>query len=132
MPVCACPHCKTQLWVQDNQLNVAQGFVMCSKCEGLFQAKNHVRDTPENMRPGQLPNAVTDVKLVHNLGPQVRTRKVISKNEIADLLDNFIPADKSEPAPVKAKAAAGFNWTMASLVALTVLIMQLFYLILLQ
>ncbi len=50
MPVCACPHCKTQLWVNDAQLNIAQGFVVCSQCEGLFQARDPVRRAVD--RPG--------------------------------------------------------------------------------
>lgn len=131
MPVSICPHCQTQLWVKDAQLNVAQGFVVCSRCEGLFQARSHLSEMPKNVKPGQLPNAVTDAKLVHNIGPQVRSRKTLSKSEIADLLDDMLPADaKSKTAPAAAKP--GFNWTLASLVALTVLIMQLFYLILLR
>lgn len=133
MPVSVCPHCKTQLWVKDSQLNIAQGFVACSKCEGLFQAKDHLRGTPENIQPGQLPPAVSDTKLIHRLGTRVRGRKTLSKQEIADLLDNVLPAD----AKAKAAAATGqpkpaTNWTLATLVALTVLIMQLFYLMLLR
>ncbi len=130
MPVCACPHCKTQLWVKDAQLNIAQGFVVCSQCEGLFQARDHTRPTPPKLQAGQLPEARTDVKLVHRIGKEVRTRKVLSKNEIADLLDGMLPPEaKAIPAAAKAQP---FNWTLASLVALTVLIMQLFYLLLLR
>ena len=95
-------------------------------------------------------------KLVHSIGPQVRTRKTLSKNEIADLLDNMLVSDARNSAKaataVKMKSASkpqppqipgpapmpaqelrkdGFNWTLATLVALTVLIMQLFYLVLL-
>ena len=114
MPVCACPHCKTQLWVNDAQLNIAQGFVVCSQCEGLFQARDHTRPTPPKLQAGK----------------EVRTRKVLSKNEIADLLDGMLPPE-AKAAPAAAKAQP-FNWTLASLVALTVLIMQLFYLLLLR
>lgn len=156
MPVCVCPHCKTRLWVKDTQLNVAQGFVVCRKCEGLFQAKNHIAETPKNIDPSLLLNAVTDTKLVHSIGPQVRTRKTLSKNEIADLLDNMLVSDARNsakaatavkmksaskpqppqipgpaPMPVQELRKDGFNWTLATLVALTVLIMQLFYLVLL-
>ena len=130
MPVCACPHCKTQLWVNDAQLNIAQGFVVCSQCEGLFQARDHTRPTPPKLQAGQLPEARTDVKLVHRIGKEVRTRKVLSKNEIADLLDGMLPPE-AKAAPAAAKTPP-FNWTLASLVALTVLIMQLFYLLLLR
>ncbi|UOO76644.1 hypothetical protein LVJ85_11655 [Neisseria sp. Dent CA1/247] len=159
MPVCVCPHCKTRLWVKDTQLNVAQGFVVCRKCEGLFQAKNHIAETPKNIDPSLLLNAVTDTKLVHSIGPQVRTRKTLSKHEIADLLDNMLVTDArnsakaataakmkgpAQPAPAIPASGPmpvhmpqqepkkdGFNWTLATLVALTVLIMQLFYLVLL-
>lgn len=151
MPVCVCPHCKTRLWVKDTQLNVAQGFVVCRKCEGMFQAKNHIGETPKNIDPSLLLNAVTDTKLVHSIGAQVRTRKTLSKHEIADLLDNMLVNDARssskaavaamnntpkpaahgpKPSPAPAPAKEGFNWTLATLVALTVLIMQLFYLVL--
>ena len=130
MPVCACPHCKTQLWVNDAQLNIAQGFVVCSQCEGLFQARDHTRPTPPKLQAGQLPEARTDVKLVHRIGKEVRTRKVLSKNEIADLLDGMLP-----PGANAASAAANtqtFNCTLASLLAPILLSMQLFYLLLLR
>ncbi|HRL34281.1 MAG TPA: proton-conducting transporter membrane subunit, partial [Neisseria sp.] len=48
----------------------------------------------------------------------------------ADLLDGMLPPE-AKAAPAAAKAQP-FNWTLASLVALTVLIMQLFYLLLLR
>lgn len=129
MPACTCPHCHTHLWVKDAQLNVAQGFVVCQQCEGLFKAKDHLADLNDGFQPEALPAAVTDVRLVHDIGPQVRSHKQLSRNEIADLLDGVTLTPKTAPA---AKAdQAGFNWTLASLIALTVLIMQLFYLILL-
>lgn len=132
MPACTCPHCRTHLWVKDAQLNVAQGFVVCRKCEGLFKAKDHpaAADTP--LPPGTLPDAATDVRLVHSIGPQIRRHKQLSRNEIADLLDGVTLAPKPDNTAVAAdKKKDGFNWTLASLIALTVLIMQLFYLILL-
>ena len=130
MPACTCPHCKTNLWVKDAQLNVAQGFVVCKQCEGLFKAKDHIADLKGEFQPDALPGAVTDVRLVHNIGPQVRTHKQLSRNEIADLLDGITIAPKPDAAAL-AKKKDGFNWTLASLIALTVLLMQLFYLILL-
>ena len=131
MPVSVCPHCQTRLLVKEAQLNVAQGFVVCSQCEGLFQARTHLAEAEADDSPENLAPAVTDAKLVHNIGPQVRSRKTLSKSEIADMLDDMLPAAaKAQTAPAAPKA--GFNWTLASLVALTVLIMQLFYLILLQ
>lgn len=138
MPICVCPHCKARLAVKDTQLNLAQGFVVCTKCEGLFQAKHHISNTPHKASPEQLPAAATDTKLVRSIGPAVRSHKALSKNEIADLLDSMIPAEtknkpaaKTQVAPqTAAPAKEGFNWTLATLTALTVLIMQLFYLIL--
>lgn len=131
MPVSVCPHCQTRLWVKEAQLNVAQGFVVCSQCEGLFQGRTHLTEATPSDNPESMPPAVTDAKLVHNIGPQVRSYKTLSKSEIADLLDDMLPtAAKTQAVPTIKKE--GFNWTLASLVALTVLIMQLFYLILLQ
>ncbi|WP_416191520.1 MJ0042-type zinc finger domain-containing protein [Neisseria sp. CCUG12390] len=129
MPACTCPHCHTNLWVKDAQLNVAQGFVVCRKCEGLFKAKDHPAVPNAPLQPETLPDAATDVRLVHSIGAQIRQRKQLSRNEIADLLDNVIHESKKHAAQTRPKE--GFNWTLASLIALTVLIMQLFYLILL-
>lgn len=123
MPACICPHCKTPLWVNPAQLNVAQGFVVCKKCEGLFKAKDH--PAPDTvLEQENLPAAVTDVRLVHDIGAGIRNRKQLSRNEIADLLDGVPIAAPEE----KTAAKEPFNWTLASLVALTVLIIQLFYL----
>lgn len=130
MPACTCPHCHTHLWVKDTQLNIAQGFVVCNKCEGLFKAKEHFADLKEQFQQQALPNAVTDVRLVHNIGPQVRTHKQLSRHEIADLLDGVTLLPKPSAAAAAPKKKEGINWTLASLVALTVLIMQLFYIIL--
>ena len=92
MPACSCPHCKTPHWVKDAQLNVAQGFVVCTRCSGMFKAKDYLSgNLPAD--PAHLPVAEEQAA--------VKTRK------------------------------DGFNWTLASLIALTVLIMQLFYLALL-
>ncbi|MFC3873970.1 MJ0042-type zinc finger domain-containing protein [Neisseria musculi] len=137
MPICVCPHCKARLAVKDTQLNLAQGFVVCTKCEGLFQAKHHISNTPHKAAPEQLPGAATDTKLVRSIGSAVRQHKALSKNEIADLLDSMIPAETKPAANARAvhskvpdPSKEGFNWTLAVLTALTVLIMQLFYLIL--
>lgn len=130
MPACSCPHCDTRLWVKDTQLNIAQGFVVCSHCEGLFKAKDHTVKTGEHFQSATLPNAVTDVRLVHNIGAAVRSRNVLTRHEIADLLDN-----SSKVAALKAEAKKqkqdGFNWAFATLAALTVLAVQLSYLLLL-
>lgn len=134
MPICVCPHCKARLAVKETQLNLAQGFVVCTKCEGLFQAVHHISNTPHKALPEQLPSAATDTRLVRSLGAAARSRKALSKHEIADLLDNVLPADAQarQAAPTAAPKKEGFNWTLATLTALTVLIMQLFYLILMN
>ena len=44
MPACSCPRCHTQIWVKDEQLKIAQGFVVCTKCEGLFKATENIVD----------------------------------------------------------------------------------------
>ena len=150
MPACICPHCKTSLWVKDTQLNVAQGFVICNKCEGLFKAKDSLAPSSAPANPDTLPNAVTDVRLVHDMGGNIRNRKQLSRHEIASLLDSAEKAKEEAArraeeekrrteefqalmaaAAKPAKSEEGFNWTLAVLVALTVLIMQLFYLVLL-
>lgn len=153
MPACICPHCKTSLWVKDTQLNVAQGFVVCNKCEGLFKAKDSLAPSSAPANPDTLPNAVTDVRLVHDMGGNIRNRKQLSRHEIANLLDSAERAQKAKEEEARraeeekrrteefqalmaaaakpAKSEEGFNWTLAVLVALTVLIMQLFYLVLL-
>ncbi|WP_308031035.1 MJ0042-type zinc finger domain-containing protein [Neisseria cinerea] len=144
MPACFCPHCKTRLWVKETQLNVAQGFVVCQKCEGMFKAKDHLASTKEPIF-NDLPEAVSDVKLVHRIGTHAIGKKQISRDEIADILNGGTTLHDTPPAPAAAPAAApqvavlpaaparqeGFNWTIAALFAFIVLIMQLFYLTLL-
>ncbi|HEZ3064642.1 TPA: hypothetical protein WH026_001328 [Neisseria meningitidis] len=144
MPACFCPHCKTRLWVKETQLNVAQGFVVCQKCEGMFKAKDHLASTKEPIF-NDLPEAVSDVKLVHRIGTHAIGKKQISRDEIADILNGGTTAPDIPPAPAAAPAAApqvavppaaparqeGFNWTIATLFALIVLIMQLSYLFIL-
>ena len=124
MPACSCPRCHTQIWVKDEQLKIAQGFVVCTKCEGLFKAK---------FQPEVLPTAMTDLRLSRGGKMPVQSQKQLSRNEIADLFDSFTVAPK--PAAAAAAPAAerknDTNWTLATLVALTVLIIQLFYLVLL-
>ena len=128
MPACTCPHCRTQLAIKDSQLNLAQGFVVCTKCEGLFKAKDHL--TADAQTPSEkLPPAKTDVKLVHGIGSQIRHKKQLSRNEIADLLDGVLH-EQGKNAVGKNKAAKSGNavWAWASLAAFAVLVMQLFYL----
>ncbi|HEZ6740289.1 TPA: MJ0042-type zinc finger domain-containing protein [Neisseria meningitidis] len=139
MPACFCPHCKTRLWVKETQLNVAQGFVVCQKCEGLFKAKDHLASTKEPIF-NDLPEAVSDVKLVHRIGTHAIGKKQISRDEIAGILNggttlhNTPPASAAPQVTVPPAAPArqeGFNWTIAALFALIVLIMQLSYLVIL-
>lgn len=141
MPACFCPHCKTRLWVKETQLNVAQGFVVCQKCEGMFKAKDHLASTKEPIF-NDLPEAVSDVKLVHRIGTHAIGKKQISRDEIADILNGGTTLHDTPPAAAPASpriaepSAApvrqeGFNWTIAALFAFIVLIMQIFYLTLL-
>ncbi len=141
MPACFCPHCKTRLWVKETQLNVAQGFVVCQKCEGMFKAKDHLASTKEPIF-NDLPEAVSDVKLVHRIGTHAIGKKQISRDEIADILNGGTTLHDTPPAaaPASPRIAEpsvapvrqeGFNWTIAALFAFIVLIMQLFYLTLL-
>lgn len=140
MPACFCPHCKTRLWVKETQLNVAQGFVVCQKCEGLFKAKDHLASTKEPIF-NDLPEAVSDVKLVHRIGTRAIGKKQISRDEIAGILNGGITLHDTPPAPAAAPQVSvppaaparqdGFNWTIATLFALIVLIMQLSYLVIL-
>ena len=44
--------------------------------------------------PDTLPNAVTDVRLVHDMGGNIRNRKQLSRHEIASLLDSAERAKK--------------------------------------
>lgn len=144
MPACFCPHCKTRLWVKETQLNVAQGFVVCQKCEGMFKAKDHLASTKEPIF-NDLPEAVSDVKLVHRIGTRAIGKKQISRDEIAGILNGGTTQPDIPPATATTPAAApqvtvppaaparqdGFNWTIATLFALIVLIMQLSYLVIL-
>ena len=140
MPACFCPHCKTRLWVKETQLNVAQGFVVCQKCEGMFKAKDHLASTKEPIF-NDLPEAVSDVKLVHRIGTHAIGKKQISRDEIADILNGGTTLHDTPPAPAAAPQVTvppaaparqeGFNWTIATLFALIVLIMQLSYLVIL-
>lgn len=172
MPVSVCPHCKTQLWVSNNQMNVANGFVKCSQCSGLLQAK-HFLDKSQTERTATLPEAISDAALVSKIGLQIRQYKALSKDEvcnllvglpphgeadtsgksgqkklskavIADLLDDLhadakkkIPAIDTQKKNSKTDAKphtrkSEMNWTLAVMVALTVLILQLFYLLLMN
>lgn len=140
MPACFCPHCKARLWVKETQLNVAQGFVVCQKCEGLFKAKDHLASTKEPIF-NDLPEAVSDVKLVHRIGTHAIGKKQISRDEIADILNGGTTLHDTPPAPAVAPQVSvlpaaparqeEFNWTIAALFALIVLIMQLSYLVIL-
>lgn len=170
MPVSVCPHCKTQLWVTHNQMNVANGFVKCSQCSGLLQAK-HFLKKKQTERTDAMQEAVSDAALVSKIGLQIRQykalnkdevcnllvgipptgeagqatkgQKSLSKAEIADLLDNLHADARKKPASAadskmlksddKAQSRKSeMNWTLAVMVALTVLILQLFYLLLMN
>ena len=111
MPACSCPHCKTPHWVKDTQLNVAQGFVVCTRCSGMFKAKDYLSgNLPAD--PAHLPVAVTDVRLVHNIGAQILKHSKLSRKEISDLLNSALKEEpkaevpKAAPAPASAPAVA--------------------------
>ena len=172
MPVSVCPHCKTQLWVSNNQMNVANGFVKCSQCSGLLQAK-HFLDKSQAERTIKMQEAISDAALVSKIGLQIRQYKALSKDEvcnllvglppngevdtfsktgqkklskaeIADLLDDLHADAKKKIAPLDTlnkttqvtnklhTRKSETNWTLAVMVALTVLILQLFYLLLMN
>ncbi|MDO4642196.1 MAG: hypothetical protein Q4A84_10950 [Neisseria sp.] len=131
MPLCVCPHCRTQLWVKDSQLNLAQGYVVCRTCQGLFQARSHTRPTPENFNPDLFPSAGSDSKLIQKIGPQVRSHRQLSRQEIADLLDGVIHQEHVQPMlppPPAQPVSEETKWILPCMVALTVLFIQLFYL----
>ena len=97
----------------------------------MFKAKDYLSgNLPAD--PAHLPVAVTDVRLVHNIGAQILKHSKLSRKEISDLLNSALKEEpKAEEQAVVKTRKDGFNWTLASLIALTVLIMQLFYLALL-
>ena len=109
----------------------------------MFKAKDHLASTKEPIF-NDLPEAVSDVKLVHRIGTHAIGKKQISRDEIADILNGGTTLHDTPPAPAAAPASPriaepsvapvrqeGFNWTIAALFAFIVLIMQLFYLTLL-
>ena len=109
----------------------------------MFKAKDHLASTKEPIF-NDLPEAVSDVKLVHRIGTHAIGKKQISRDEIADILNGGTTLHDTPPAPAAAPVSSriaepsvapvrqeGFNWTIATLFALIVLIMQLFYLTLL-
>lgn len=150
MPICSCPHCNTFLKVKESQLNVAQGFVRCTDCQGLFKAKDFVAKQQVSSIDW-MADGVSDIEIVRRLGTYVRGRNAFDKQQIDYLLEH--PADGSQaaavphdherlaaravplPAPPERAAPAAAksgdtNWTLATLVALTILILQLFYILL--
>lgn len=109
----------------------------------LFKAKDHLASTKEPIF-NDLPEAVSDVKLVHRIGTHAIGKKQISRDEIADILNGGTTLHDTLPAAAAPAAAPqvsvptaaparqdGFNWTVATLFALIVLIMQLSYLVIL-
>ncbi|ASK27186.1 MJ0042-type zinc finger domain-containing protein [Neisseria chenwenguii] len=130
MPACTCPHCATNIWVNDSQLSVAKGFVVCTKCEGLFKAKENLADLKGQIQTKPLPSATNDKRQEKHTPPKAPERR-LSRNELADLLDNVITTSNAANAAAAVQEKEGVNWTLAVMIALTVLIMQLFYLVLL-
>ena len=83
MPICSCPHCKTYLKVKESQLNVAQGFVKCADCQGLFKAKDFVARA-DVASIDWMPDSISDIELVRRLGTYVirsaKSRPTICSN----------------------------------------------------
>jgi len=82
---------------------------------------------------GELLAHRAGTSLTHTVhGAQILKHSKLSRKEISDLLNSALKEEPKaeEQAAVKTRKD-GFNWTLASLIALTVLIMQLFYLALL-
>ena len=151
MPICSCPHCNTFLKVKESQLNVAQGFVRCTDCQGLFKAKDFVAKQQVSSIDW-MADGVSDIETVRRIGTYVRGRNAFDKQQIDYLLEHpsdgsqaaAVPHDRErlaaravplpEPPPRTAAPAAAksgdTNWTLATLVALTILILQLFYILL--
>ena len=150
MPICSCPHCNTFLKVKESQLNVAQGFVRCTDCQGLFKAKDFVAKQQVSSIDW-MADGVSDIETVRRLGTYVRGRNAFDKQQIDYLLEHpadggqaaAVPHDRERlaaravplPAPPERAAPAAAksgdsNWTLATLVALTILILQLFYILL--
>ena len=95
-------------------------------------AQPYPADTRE-FSPDLLPAAQTDTKLVQKIGTPVRTHKQLSRGEIAELLDNMLTNEQKSLAladMLQNRNKQDFNWTLPSMVALTILIIQLFYLVL--
>ncbi len=149
MPICSCPHCKTYLKVKESQLNVAQGFVKCADCQGLFKAKDFVARA-DVASIDWMPDGISDIELVRRLGTYVRGRNSFSKEQADYLIEHPGQGDALPPGledkghyaarkvplpqiPVQAQVAAPVksrennHWMVAALGMLTVLILQLFY-----
>lgn len=106
MPASVCPHCQTPLWVKGAQLDIAQGFVMCSYCEELFQASKHFIDMPSGIAPGALMPALTGIKLPQSINP---------KTQPIHTLSSYRP--KAEAAAVAVKQQAAVEHTPQKTVA---------------
>ena len=87
MPICSCPHCKTHLKVKESQMNVAQGFVKCADCQGLFKAKDFVARA-DVASIDWIPDGISDIELVRRLGTYVRGRNSFSKEQADYLLEH--------------------------------------------
>ncbi len=136
MPICACPHCNAYIKVKEKQMNVAQGFVRCTDCQGLFKAKDFIYTKNIGTSIDWLPDAVSDIETVRKLGAYVRGRNAFTLKQTELLLarkEGGLPEELMPHAarPIPLPAAKGGNrWTVASLAALTVLVCQMFYILL--
>ncbi|MDO4877873.1 MAG: hypothetical protein Q3966_01075 [Neisseria sp.] len=137
MPICACPHCKAYMKVKDSQMNVAQGFVRCTDCQGLFKAKDFVYTKNLGTSIDFLPDALSDIETVRKLGAYVRGRNAFTYKQTKQLLEHpkdGLPEETSpyaaRPVPLPSSDKGGNRWTVAALAALTVLVCQMFYILL--
>ena len=93
--------------MKDEQLKIAQGFVVCTKCEGLFKATENIVDLKGKFQPEVLPTAMTDLRLSRGGKMPVQSQKQLSRNEIADL-----SAASAKPRPISITCAVK-HWLSA-------------------
>lgn len=86
MPASACPHCQTQLWVRDVQLNMSQGFVFCSHCDSLFKAREYLINLPTNTKPEELSTAITNAHLLMQIGHKMKNKTVVTPEQLTQIV----------------------------------------------
>lgn len=124
---CLCSHYRQQFAIDDNQLVKASGFTVCPHCEGVLKAADHFTNAD-----------ATNLTVAHHAErtPPVRlttkpTSKTISKNEVADLLDDWIQVNNKSSTATSIHNNH-WSWGAACIVAAIILLLQLIYLWLLS